>query len=366
MKINILLPYKEKFDENKASSVSITVKNNLMHTKFLNGIKIYGQNVENALFKDNFVGLNYSIFSLKSKNVYLLHRMLKMISADNSKKQLIEIHNRPYLINQINRFNHFPISLFFHNDPLTMRGSKSIRERQNILEKCAAVFCVSEYIKQQFMKGISTETQKVHVLYNGVNRKITHFPEKKKEILFVGRLVSEKGVDLYVEVVKSIAFNYPDWNFGIIGSLKLGDQNKTNFFGNKVIEKFKSIGSQARYYGFKDYSFVEDKMKTASIIVIPSLWQEPFGLVAAEAMSHGICIIASKVGGIPEIIRDNGVLIENINFQKLEKSLIELIDNDKLRKFYQKKAWKDLKFSAEYSSKKLDNYRKTIFKQNDY
>ena len=366
MKINILLPYKEKFDENKASSVSITVKNNLMHTKFLNGIKIYGQNVENALFKDNFVGLNYSIFSLKSKNVFLFHRMLKMIYADNNKKQLIEIHNRPYLINQINRFNDFPVSLFFHNDPLTMRGSKSIRERQNILEKCAAVFCVSEYIKQQFMKGISTKKHKVHVLYNGVNRKITQFPKKKKEILFVGRLVSEKGVDLYVEVVKSIASNYPDWNFGIIGSLKLGDQNKTNFFGNKVIEKFKSIGPQARYYGFKDYSFVEEKMKTASIIVIPSLWQEPFGLVAAEAMSNGICIIASKVGGIPEIIRDNGVLIENINFQKLEKSLIELINNDKLRNFYQKKAWKDLKFSAEYSSKKLDNYRMTIFKQNDY
>ena len=263
MKINILLPYKEKFDEKKASSVSITVKNNLMHTKFLNGIKVYGQNVEKPLFKDNFVGLNYSIFSLKSKNTFLLHKMLMMISKNNSKKQLIEMHNRPYLINQIRKYNDFPISLFFHNDPLTMKGSKSIRERQNILEKCAAIFCVSEYIKQQFMKGISSEKQKVHVLYNGVNRKISHFPEKKKEILFVGRLVSEKGVDLYVEVVKSIASNYPDWNFGIIGSLKLGDQNKTNLYGNKVIEKFKSIGSQARYYGFKDYSFVEEKMKTA-------------------------------------------------------------------------------------------------------
>ncbi len=365
MKINILLPYKEKFDENKASSVSITVKNNLMHTKFLNRIKVYGQNVENALFKDNFVGLNYSIFSLKSKNAFLLHRMLKMISADNCKQQLIEIHNRPYLINQISRYNDFPVSLFFHNDPLTMKGSKSISDRQNIIEKCAAIFCVSEYIKQQFMKDISNEKKKVHVLYNGVNRKIAHFPEKKKEILFVGRLVTEKGVDLYVEVVKSIAPNYPDWNFDIIGSLKLGDQNKTNYFGKKVIEKFKSIGSQARYYGFKDYSFVEEKMNTASIIIIPSLWQEPFGLVAAEAMSNGICIIASKVGGIPEIIRDNGVLIENINFQKLKKSLIELLNDDKLRNFYQKKAWKDFEFSAEYSSKKLDNYRQIIFNQND-
>ena len=366
MKINILLPYKEKFDKNKASSVSITVKNNLMHTKFLKGIKVYGQYVENALFKDNFVGLNYSIFSLKSKNTFLLHRMLMMISKDNSKKQLIEIHNRPYLINQISRRYQFPVSLFFHNDPLTMKGSKSIHDRQNILEKCAAVFCVSEYIKRQFMRGISNEKQKVHVLYNGVNRKISNFPEKKKEILFVGRLVSEKGVDLYVEVAKSIACNYPDWNFGIIGSLRLGDQNKTNSFGNKVIGKFKAIGSQANYYGFKDYSFVEEKMKTAAIIVIPSIWQEPFGLVAAEAMSNGICIIASKVGGIPEIIRDNGVLIENINFQKLEKSLIELMNNDELRNFYQKKAWKDFKFSAENSSKNLDNIRQIILNQNGY
>ena len=83
-------------------------------------------------------------------------------------------------------------------------------------------------------------------------------------------------------------------------------------------------------------------------------------------MSYGICIIASKVGGIPEIIRDNGVLIENINSHKLKQNLIELIDNEKLRNFYQKKAWKDCKFSAEYSSEKLDNYRKIIFKQNDY
>ena len=65
MKINILLPYKEKFDENKASSVSITVKNNLSHTKFLSHIKVYGKNVEKPLFKDNFEGIKYSIFSLK-------------------------------------------------------------------------------------------------------------------------------------------------------------------------------------------------------------------------------------------------------------------------------------------------------------
>ena len=68
MKINILLPYKEKFDSDKASSVSITVKNNLFHTKYLKNIKIYGQKVAKPLYKDNFTGFKYSVLSLKSKN----------------------------------------------------------------------------------------------------------------------------------------------------------------------------------------------------------------------------------------------------------------------------------------------------------
>ena len=70
MKINILLPYKEKFDENKASSVSITVRNNLVYSKYLNQIKIYGQNVQKPLFKNNFIGFEHSFLSFKSKNIF--------------------------------------------------------------------------------------------------------------------------------------------------------------------------------------------------------------------------------------------------------------------------------------------------------
>ena len=124
MKINILLPYKEKFDKNKASSVSITIKNNLSHTTFLNDIKIYGQDVQNPLFKENFIGFKYSILSLKGKNNFLVDKMLKTISKSSEKKQLIETHNRPYLIDQIAKNNDFPISLFLHNDPQTMKGSR--------------------------------------------------------------------------------------------------------------------------------------------------------------------------------------------------------------------------------------------------
>ena len=101
MKINILLPYKEKFDLNKASSVSITVRNNLNYTRFLKEIKVYGQNVKNPFFKDNFIGIDYNLLSFKSKNRFLADKMSYLISKSSEKKQLLEIHNRPYLINQI-------------------------------------------------------------------------------------------------------------------------------------------------------------------------------------------------------------------------------------------------------------------------
>jgi len=362
MKINILLPHKEKFDLNKASAVSITVKNNLFYSSYLNDIIVFGQDVETPIFKNNFIGIKNSFFSFKSKNHFLTQEMLKIILGSDDNKQLIEIHNRPYLINKISKkIKLFPISLFLHNDPKTMKGSESIKERENILQKCAAVFCVSKFIQKQFLDGIKEDHKKVHVLYNGVDRKLKTLPSKKKEILFVGRLVFEKGVDLFVDVVKSIASRFPDWNFVLIGSSKLGENNNVNSYAYQVAEKFKTIGFQAKFYGFKNHDFVQEKMKNGSIIIIPSLWEEPFGLVVAEAMSNGLAIIASKVGGIPEILRGNGMLIDNINHQKLEEAIIDLINNKNKREMLQKKAWDNFKLTSSKSSKKLDNFRKIIF-----
>lgn len=362
MKINILLPFKEKFDKKKASSVSITIKNNLNHSQYVNNIKIFGQKTENPLFKRNFYGFKYSLLSLKRKNYFLVDQMLKVILECDDKNQIIEIHNRPYLLNRVlKKTCKFPITIFFHNDPKTMKGSRSISEREKILEQCAAIFCVSEYISKQFLDGIEFNHNKVYVLHNGVDRKIKKFPLKKKEVLFVGRLVLEKGVDLYIDAVSSAAKIFSDWDFGLIGSYRLGNDDNTNSYACKAIKKFKKIGDKAKFYGFKDHDFVQKKMKDASVIIIPSLWNEPFGLVAAEAMSNGIAIIASHVGGIPEIIEKNGILIQNINHTKLENALVDLMNNPEKITLYQRKAWDNFKLSSKASSKKLDNHREFIF-----
>ena len=101
-------------------------------------------------------------------------------------------------------------------------------------------------------------------------------------------------------------------------------------------------------------------MKSASIIIIPSIWEEPFGLVAAEAMSNGIAIIASDIGGIPEILKKNGILIKNINQKKLQDELEKLMNNSSKIKNLQKLSWNNFEHTSKNSSEKLDDYRSRI------
>ena len=101
-------------------------------------------------------------------------------------------------------------------------------------------------------------------------------------------------------------------------------------------------------------------MQRASIIVVPSVWDEPFGLVVAEAMSNGVAIITSKVGGIPEIIQDNGIVIKGITKTKVEKALLMLLNNSKEIKRLQKISWKNFSHTSISSAADLDFYRSKI------
>lgn len=363
MFINILLPYKEKFSKNKASSVSITVSNNLEFSDHKNKVKVFGQSVKKPMFKKNFIGIKKSLNFFKSKNKTIAKGMCSIINNSNTSDNIIEVHNRPYLINIIKsnlKLSHF-ITLFLHNDPQDMRGSKSVNERKHLLQNLDKIYCVSEYIKRRFLDGISVDHKKVIVLYNGVKRDEASLPKKEKIVIFVGRIVKEKGVHLFCNSVDNIYDKYQDWKFTIVGSPKLG-VNKFNAFSNEIKKSFESNGPRAKMLGYVDSINLRKLMKRASVIVIPSIWEEPFGLVAAEAMSNGTAIIASNVGGLSEVIGHGGILIDKIDSIKITKELKKLLNDNKILKKYQKKSWDNFKLESKDISKKLDDHRNAFLK----
>lgn len=360
MQINIILPYKEQFSKNKASSVSITVKNNFDYSSYKREIKIYGQFVDNPILPSNFIGIKKPRNFFKSKNIHIAEEACKIIKKKKT-KHLIEVHNRPYLVDVIDkRLNDKSIILFFHNDPLTMKGSKSISERLDLLSRVNYICCVSNFIKEQFLRGITSNSKKVIVIHNGVSRNLSTFPKKKREIIYVGRIVKEKGVHLYVDAIKRVYYQLSSWNFKIVGSVKLGQNIYSDNYSKKITKEFSNLGERIEVTGYVPQNELNQILKDSSIIVIPSLWDEPFGLVAAEAMANGIAIISSNTGGLKEIINNNGILIDDIDEKKIVESILILTKSRKKLLKYQHLAWNNYQLTSKKSSSELDKIRTSL------
>jgi UDP-glucose:(glucosyl)LPS alpha-1,2-glucosyltransferase len=118
-----------------------------------------------------------------------------------------------------------------------MRGSTSIAERKYILENASFIFCVSNFIKERFLKDINIKTKKIIVLYNGVDRIVSKKSTKNKNVLFVGRLVPKKGIFLFIEAISRISNNYKNWNFTVIGSFPKKNHFKIIFI-RKNLKKY--------------------------------------------------------------------------------------------------------------------------------
>jgi len=367
MNIDIILPYKEIFSEDQASAVSLTIKNSAEFSEFNSKINVFGQTTPKPFKSLRFNGINANKFLHFGNNNSILINYFKITNSGNRGKKIIELHNRPYLFHSAvdkEKFN--PITLHFHNDPRDMRGSKEIKERIFIAKNAAGVYFVSEYIKQCFLEGIDYSFDNLHVLPNAIQRTLVKKPIKEKEILFVGRLVSSKGCHLYVDAIREIVKNNPEWVFKIIGTPKAGQGKLSSTYAIKLINDFESLGPNTKYLGFITNDQVVDHLKKASILVVPSIWQDPFPLTALEGMCNGAAIIASKVGGMVEMLKDIGLLIEDIDEEKLKESINSLIKNNKLLKFYQDNSWNKYAYNQKDVVKKQDCIRRKIFDTYDF
>ena len=217
MKISILLPYKENFSPSYPGAVSIFVRDTTLVSKYKKNIKIYGNtSFKNKLLK-NYVNLNLKNSFAQSKNKLFVESFLKYEKTINS--DLIEIHNRPSYINAIKENTSSKIFLYFHNDPITMLGSKKISERINLIEKTDQIIFNSNWSKKRFLIGLDEYKydNKISVIYQSTSKTKVDFNKKKNLISFVGKLNSAKGYDLFGIAIKKILNKHKTWSAVVIG-----------------------------------------------------------------------------------------------------------------------------------------------------
>jgi len=347
MKISILLPYKENFSPIYAGAVSLFVKDTTNLSKFKKFITVYGTTNLKKIYKLNYKNILLKKNIVQSGSRVYVSEFLKYEKEEPS--DIIEIHNRPNYFHLINSYKKKQkIVLYFHNDPLSMTGSRSIKDRKKILDNANKIIFNSYWSKKRFLEGIEgfhINSEKMIVIYQSTKLKKIDINKKKKWITFVGKLNRAKGYDLFGKAVIKILNKYKNWKAFVIGDEP------------RAVLNFK----HKRLYnlGFQDHNKVLKIFEDTNIAVACSRWDEPLGRTSIEASSRGCATIISNKGGLPETVT-HGIILKELNVESVYSAIKKLIENKKQRIELQKLSIKNFFHTNEVSTKNIDEYRDNL------
>ncbi len=202
----------------------------------------------------------------------------------------------------------------------------------------------SNYMKRELQSLFGLPFEKINVVPNGINITMFNAVERdyefrrqyaadhEKIILFMGRLVYEKGVQHLISAMPKILAGYHDAKLVIAG--KGGMINELKAQVNSM-----GIANKVYFTGYMDAKQVCKMYKCADVSVFPSTY-EPFGIVALEAMLSGTPVVVSDIGGLNEIVQhgENGMKSYAGNPNSIADSILALLYNPQLSQEVVKKA----------------------------
>jgi len=146
------------------------------------------------------------------------------------------------------------------------------------------------------------------------------WPDRDRDLVCVARLVSDKGVDLFVNALSILR------EFGIVTEVTIvGDGLERPTLEAQVRDL--KLHSCVEFIGRQTASELAASLNRHRILVVPSRWPEPFGIVALEGIACGCAVVGSDRGGLPEAIGPCGVTFPNNDARALAERLADLITN---------------------------------------
>ena len=206
---------------------------------------------------------------------------------------------------------------------------------RQVFKKISNMYIAVSRSIQRLLIDLGIPNNKIRIVPNGVDTDVFRPNNKDKasnSLLFVGRIVPNKGLHILLkslehvrtpvtlEIIGPSSSFYPEYYDEILTSI--------NTVNETTIHKISFLGPQTKAEMVRWY-------QRATIFVCPSL-SEPFGIVNLEALSCGTPVIASSVGGIPEVVKDNknGILVPSGAPVELADAIQSLLDNQNLRSVF--------------------------------
>lgn len=229
---------------------------------------------------------------------------------------IVQIDNRPSLVPLVRRaLPHARISLNLHST--TFLGPQHIQPKfvKPVLMSSHLVIVNSHYLKRVIAQRFSLKDMdwNVHVIHPGtelsrfqpLREHWTRNEDDAFHVIYVGRVIRQKGVEVLVSSIRHLHRRGLPVRLTIVGQTPPWEKA----YGEHLRKS--NRGLPIRWLGFVPPNKLPRLLWTSDVLVCPSQRNEAFGMVNVEAMAAGLPVIASRQGGIPEIVdRSCGILVE--------------------------------------------------------
>lgn len=338
--IDYYLEYNDRCKKHDITVYSISAKDIKKHPALKSKVNHY-----RFIEKDGIIAkIKKAIYLQKTKGLshyyhhsveFFLEQTLRHIRKNNY--DWIVIENRPGYVLKLKDTTTAQLAIHQGNDYLNNQ-TPNCRE---IYDAASCVINISEFITQRVLT-INPDDRKCRTVFNGIDTALFYRAVSMSRdqiglrqadfvVVFSGRLTKDKGVLQLIQAIKSIQ-NIPELKLLIIGGSSYGKDNQPTPFIEQLIKESEPIKDKIVFTGYISYDQVPSYLKAADVAVIPSMWEEPFGLTVVEAMAAGLPLITTNSGGIPEICEGVAMIVDRDDIvNNLAAAILDLYEHPEKR-----------------------------------
>ncbi len=234
--------------------------------------------------------------------------------------------------------------------------------------RAASFIAVSETVKRKYVEaGFNPES--IETIYNGIDPLFFDVPlagraavKERYSLLFTGRLRLEKGVFVILKAL-DLLLHQARGAFSVHLNI-FGSGDKVYIDELQTFLRERNLEEVVTFYGWIPQQELLAFYDSSDIMLVPSLWQEPFGLVVAEAMARGLPVIASDIGGPAEIITHevDGILVAPGDERALAEAMKQLLMNPQKRRQLGQAARKAVeeRFTIEENARRVEQHLQRV------
>jgi spore coat protein SA len=285
---------------------------------------------------------------------YLEYCLPIAIRIRRDRPDVVHIHNFTGFVPIIRALNpSVKIVLHMNCEWLSQLDEEKMAKR---IAKVDAVLGSSGHIAELVRRRFPQFSDRCHTVYNGVDPDefaVAHEENDRDDgpvLVFVGRVSPEKGIHDLIDAMSHVVRRFPDVRLDIIGPVGALPRNYIvdvsddplvrdleRFYDRDYVSALtdrigEDLVDRVRFVGSMSHDEVVRHVAAADVLVNPS-YSESFGMSLVEAMACETPVVATRVGGMQEIVTDEtGVLVERNDPRSLANAIIRLLDDDELRR----------------------------------